>query len=218
MDLTVLHDDSHLLIVDKPPGLLSVPGRGPEKADCVVSRAASRFPGIREVHRLDQSTSGILMLAKTAEAHRRLSKDFADRRVTKVYLAIAAAMPRDTGLPGLRFETDPGRITLYQHLDTGNRPMQMAVPGPPGRKAVTEWTILERRDGRVVLELRPLTGRTHQLRLALAACGAPILGDRLYSPVEIRDMAGRLMLHASILSFTHPGTGESTEIVSAPVF
>ena len=218
MDLRVLHDDPHILIVNKPPELLSVPGRGGDRADCVVARAASRYPGIREVHRLDQSTSGILMLAKTPEAHRRLSMDFAARHVLKVYQALVARIPRDTGVPGLLFEKDAGRISLFQHLDVARRPRQMAVPGPPGRKAITDWSILERQDGVVRLELRPLTGRTHQLRLALAVCDAPVLGDRLYATGKIRDAAGRLMLHATFLSFSHPETGETMEISCRPEF
>ncbi len=208
MDLTVLYEDKHLLVVNKPAGLLSVPGRGPDKADCFRSRSEKFFPGIREVHRLDQATSGLLVLAKTAEAHRRLSAAFSERKVRKAYRAVVAALPSDPGLPGLAFSsTDDGlggEIRLFQHLDVENRPRQVVVSGPPGKEAGTHWRRLEDFSGNHLVELLPQTGRTHQLRLGMAACGAPILGDSLYAPEGIKKLTDRLMLQAVRLVFDHP--------------
>jgi len=224
----ILYKDEYLIAVNKPPGLLSVPGRGPDKSDCAVSRAASEFGWIREVHRLDQATSGILLLARTPEVHRNLSAAFAARKVVKKYIALTAALPADPQVEGIDFETgihEPhsGRITLYQRLDPENRPHQI-VDSQRGKKAVTDWLYLpdsteavsgEKSSPRVKrfrLELKPLTGRTHQLRLALSSCGAAIPGDSLYASREIMNSSSRLLLHAAELSFIHPVSGLAIEI------
>jgi len=220
----VLYEDKNLIAVNKPPGLLSVPGRGPDKSDCAVSRAALEFGWIREVHRLDQATSGILLLARTPEAHRKLSASFASREVEKKYIALTAALPADPQLEGVDFETgvperDSGRITLYQRLDPENRPHQIIDP-EKGKEAVTGWMYLpdsgsaDEKPARKLfrMELVPLTGRTHQLRLALSICGAAIPGDSLYADEEIRISSSRLLLHAAELRFTHPVSGLTVEI------
>lgn len=217
-DLTVLFEDDFLIAVDKPSGLLSVPGRGPEKADCVVSRVAEKIGWVREVHRLDQATSGILLLARNPEAHRYLSSAFASREVEKTYIAATLSMPEDPALKGVLWEK--GRITVFQRLDTENRPHQI-LDFLQGRESVTEWSLLGMFGGEPELhhlELRPLTGRTHQLRLALSLCGAPIPGDTLYAPPEIRDASPRLLLHAEGLGFPHPDGHRFIELRSQMPF
>ncbi len=213
-DLPVLYEDFSLLVVDKPSGLLSVPGRGPEKADCVVSRAAVDYGWIREAHRLDQATSGILLLARNPEAHSFLSMAFASRDIEKSYVALTRSIPVHRSREGVVCETDDtgksGRITLFQRLDTDNRPHQIVDP-VLGKQAITKWRLMGDDDmsSRIKrLELVPITGRTHQLRLALSSCAASILGDSLYAPPELRDAAPRLMLHAATLRFPEPdGSG-----------
>ncbi len=209
-DLPVLYEDLSLLVVDKPSGLLSVPGRGPEKADCAVSRAAVYYGWIREVHRLDQATSGILLLARNPEAHRFLSAAFASRDIEKSYVALTRSIPGHHSREAVVCETDDtgksGRITLFQRLDPGNRPHQIVDP-VLGKQAITNWRFIgdDGSNSRIKrLELVPTTGRTHQLRLALSSCAAPILGDSLYAPPELRDSAPRLMLHATSLLFPKP--------------
>lgn len=218
MDLTVLFEDASLVAVDKPPGLLSVPGRGPEKADCVVSRAAQKYGWIREVHRLDQATSGIMLLARTPEVHRSLSAAFASRKVEKIYAAATLSLPEDPEIKGVLWEK--GRITVFQRLDVENRPHQ--IPDPlQGKESLTEWRLLESAAGEQDLhhiELRPLTGRTHQLRLALSLCGAPIPGDTLYAPAGIVEKSPRLLLHAERLCFVHPESEALVEIHSPVPF
>ena len=223
MDLRVLHEAAGFLVVDKPAGLLSVPGRGPDKSDCAVSRAAAKFGWVRETHRLDQATSGILLLARNPEVHRFLSAAFAERRVGKSYAALLPSFPADMDRPGL-YSRD-GRIVLFQRLDPENRPRQI-VDAMRGKEAITLWRGVDgasrfTTDSKVAslrVELIPLTGRTHQLRLALSSCGAPVYGDRLYAPPEIRDAAPRLMLHAQSIRFPHPDGGEDVEVSSIPEF
>jgi tRNA pseudouridine32 synthase/23S rRNA pseudouridine746 synthase len=214
--LDILYKDEDIAAVNKPPGLLSVPGRGADKADCAVSRAAAELGWIREVHRLDQATSGVLLLARNPVAHRRLCAAFAAREVVKTYLAAVPALPADPLVEGVVFsagrEVGTGQLTLRQRKDFDRPPGQL-VDSVNGREAITLW-----RGGRNffgldlevpgykvhVLELTPLTGRTHQLRLAMATCGAPICGDGLYGPPEVAFTAPRLMLFAVSLEFEHP--------------
>ena len=216
----ILYEDEFLLAVDKPSGMLSVPGRGPEKADCAVSRMSGTRGLVKEVHRLDQATSGILLLAKTPEAHRALSISFSDRVIEKTYIAVTVSIPSDPRREGVVFEPgNPGRIILYQRLDPENRPYQIIDP-EKGRKSVTQWRVItaDEQSGKYRLELGPLTGRTHQLRLALSTCGAAIPGDSLYASEELRDLSPRLLLHAAVLRFPHPETGRWVKIVSPVPF
>lgn len=188
----MLHADGALIAVDKPQGLLSVPGRGPGRADCLIARLALADPGLRPVHRLDRDTSGVMVLARSAPAQAALGRQFEERRVAKTYHALV------TGWPG----PDAGRIALPLAADWPNRPRQMV--SPTGRDACTDWRVLARRtDGTALLELSPLTGRSHQLRVHLAALGHPILGDPLYGGAAAR----RMMLHATRLRLHHPETG-----------
>lgn len=225
MELEILHEDEDCLAVNKPAGLLSVPGRGPDKADCVVARAAERLGWIRECHRLDQATSGVMLLAKNPKAHRRYSQIFAAREAEKRYLAVTALVPEDPRIFGVIFSNDT--IVLRQRLDPDHRPMQV-VDVELGKDAVTYWksltvfTISEDRADTIrpavyrLLELRPLTGRTHQLRLALSVCGAPILGDCLYAPEDIQGAASRLMLHAESLRLPRTNSSGGNLEITCP--
>lgn len=206
-EVRVLYRDPHLLAVAKPSGLLSVPGRGPEKQDCVFARLKHADPGVLIVHRLDQGTSGVLIFARDAEALRRLSWLFESRQVGKQYVALIRGRPAD----------DFGTIDLPLCTDWERRPRQI-VDHVSGKPAVTRYSLVEHdattNIGRV--KLAPQTGRTHQLRVHLASLGTPIVGDPLYGTEEER-LAGlhspppadapRLMLHAEELSLVHPFTG-----------
>jgi len=214
--LEVLYEDDSFIAVNKPPGLLSVPGRGPEKADCAVARAAEMYGWIREVHRLDQATSGILILARTPEDHRIISASFAAREIEKTYIALTLSLPENPHKEGVIFQGGfPGCITLFQRLDPDNRPYQI-LDQQKGKEAVTRWRQISSslKDNFYRLELKPLTGRTHQLRLALSVCRAAIPGDSLYASEEIRNTASRLLLHASNLRFFHPRGSGIVEINS----
>lgn len=194
--LRLLHVDEHVLVAAKPPGLLSVPGRGEAKADCLEARLQDMFPGTRAVHRLDMETSGLMVLARTREAHRQLSADFASRRVAKTYLARVAG----------RVEAMQGEIDLPIIADWPNRPRQK-VDHVAGKPSLTRFERLSASPDETRLKLVPVTGRTHQLRVHLAAIGHPILGDSLYAPPPVRQVAARLMLHAWSLAFIHPAKG-----------
>ncbi len=195
--LVLLHHDPRFIVLNKPSGLLSVPGIGPEKADCLVARAAREHPGARIVHRLDRDTSGVIVLALDAEAHRNLSIQFQDRHVRKLYEALVVGAPAAHG----------GVIDLPMRKDMINPPLQV-IDHEQGRKAVTHWRVTAREHDHTRILLKPITGRSHQLRLHLKTLGHPILGDDLYAPPEVVAMAPRLCLHARRLVFTHPATGE----------
>ena len=197
--MRILLHDRHLVVVDKPAGLLSVPGIGPEKADCLVARLQATAPGARIVHRLDFDTSGVIVLALDADTHRELSRQFQDREVRKRYVAVVAG----------HVVGDSGEIDLPLRKEAMGSARQMVHP-TEGKPSVTRWRVLERLENplRTRLSLKPLTGRSHQLRVHCLAIGHPILGDPLYAPPEWRDAAPRLMLHAEMLEFTHPATGE----------
>lgn len=194
----LLHADNRLLVFIKPPGLLSVPGIGPDKVDCLVSRAESSFPGARIVHRLDRDTSGVIVLARDAETHRELSRQFHDREVDKQYEAIV----------GGRLAIDEGVIDAALRKDVDNPPRQI-IDDAQGRSATTGFRVLERLEDRTRLELTPVTGRSHQLRVHMTSIGHPILGDDLYAPPELLALSQRLLLHATLLTITHPGTGDA---------
>ena len=208
--LDILHSDETLVVVNKPSGLLSVPGKGEENQDCVVSRVRVLFPDCIEqpsVHRLDQDTSGILVLALTAAAHRNLSVQFMDRLVGKRYVAL---------IDGVLTE-DSGQIELPLRLDPDDRPRQVVDP-VNGKRAVTRWRKLAVEGGCTRVEFLLLTGRTHQLRVHSAhekGLGFPIVGDRLYGTGT---GPGQLKLHASCLRFRHPATRAPLEFVSEPPF
>ena len=207
--MRILHHDRHLVVVDKPAGLLSVPGIGPEKADCLVARLQAEAPGARIVHRLDFDTSGVIVLALDADIHRELSRQFQDREVRKRYVAIVAG----------RVAGDSGEIDLPLRKEALGSARQIVHP-TGGKPSVTRWTVVERLADppRTRLALEPLTGRSHQLRVHCLALGHPILGDPLYGTPESQAAAPRLMLHAEWLEFTHPATGEPLGIGSPAPF
>lgn len=203
--LSVIFSDASLIVVDKPSGLLSVPGRGADKADCLVSRAQKVFPDALAVHRLDMDTSGLLLLARGEEMHRQLSKQFRERHIDKGYIAVLAGLLAD----------DAGQVDLPLICDWPNRPRQK-VDFEIGKPSLTHFHVLSRdpvcQTTRV--ELTPVTGRSHQLRVHMASLGHPIIGDELYGT----ETPGRLMLHAMDLAFTHPVSGVPLQFHCPPPF
>ena len=187
--LRLLHADAHLLVLDKPSGLLTVPAKPPGPADCLEARLRATFPDAVLVHRLDRDTSGVIAFARTRLAQRHLGWQFEGRQVAKTYLA------RVTG----RVAGEAGRIDLPLACDWPTRPRQMVTP--LGKPAVTDWQVIAREPDATRLRLRPLTGRSHQLRVHLAALGHPIIGDPFYGDPASAD---RLQLHAESLGFRHP--------------
>lgn len=223
LGLEIIYRDSSIVVVNKQSGLLSIPGRTEDKKDCITSRLKKIFPECIEqpaVHRLDMETSGLMVLALTKDAHRKLSMDFEAGKVKKEYEALI------DGILAKKQIAAEGCMELYFRLDVENRPHQI-WDSENGKKSITEWKILnvesfttllgERRN---VTRVRfiPHTGRTHQLRLASAdshGFGMPIMGDSLYGPnPEKATKESRLLLHAAYLSFTHPETGETMNFKS----
>lgn len=192
--LPLLHADERLIVVNKPSGLLSVPGRGPDKQDCASARVQQQFADALIVHRLDQATSGLLLLARGAAAQRDLSQAFATRRVDKRYVAVV------TGT----LAQDELEIDLPLLADWPNRPRQR-VDHALGKRSQTLLRVLERGPDYTRVELSPLTGRTHQLRVHLMAIGHAILGDTLYAGPVDAERAPRLLLHASELLLQDSG-------------
>ncbi len=185
--------DDHLLIVNKPAGLLSVPGRGEDKQDCLSARIQQLFPDALVVHRLDMATSGLMVFARGEAMQRELSQMFREREVTKRYVALVAGV----------LEHEVGEIDLPLIVDWPNRP-KSKVDHESGKPSLTRYRLLGIEDGDSRVELEPITGRTHQLRLHLASIGHPIIGDTLYDGRS----AERLMLHATRLAFDHPITAK----------
>jgi tRNA pseudouridine32 synthase / 23S rRNA pseudouridine746 synthase len=202
----LIYKDDALLVLDKPSGLLAVPGRGAEKQDCLSARVQADFPGALIVHRLDQATSGLIVMALDARAQRDLGKAFADRLVHKRYAAVVHGSPA----------ADEGAIDLPILADWDRRPLR--IIDPAGQPSLTRWRVLERLPGTARLELEPVTGRSHQLRVHLQATGHPILGDTLYAPPDVQALAPRLLLHAEGLELPHPSTGRRLRFESAAPF
>ena len=214
MGLEILYRDKDIVVINKPSGLLSVPGKGEEKQDCAEARVRNLFPDAPKqcaVHRLDMETSGILILALNAESHRILNEEFAAGLVRKKYIAL---------LDGILYGKPEGRTELPFRLDTENRPHQIydAVNGKIG---ITEWKKIGVEKRLTRIEFSPLTGRTHQLRLAascpaeLGGLGIPIKGDSLYGLCKEGE---RLMLHAAEIDFFHPISGEKIHLTCRPDF
>ncbi|HUD35028.1 MAG TPA: RluA family pseudouridine synthase [Variovorax sp.] len=208
------HEDAHLLVLEKPAGLLCVPGRGVDKQDCLSARALVRWPGARIVHRLDMATSGLVLMARDAATQRALGDAFADREVDKHYEAIVDGVPVATAPDAAGWSTIDAPIAP----DWPRRPLR--VIDAAGKPSLTRWRVLEawpeRRASRLLL--KPLTGRTHQLRVHLASIGHPILGDALYGDAVVRGRSPRLLLHASVLALRHPATGEALRFKSPAPF
>ncbi len=203
--LTVLHADESIVVIDKPAGLLAVPGRGEAGRDNAAARAQQRFEDALTVHRLDMATSGLMLLARGAAMQRLLSAAFAERRVHKRYIAVVLGM-----LSG-----DAGEIDAPLAADWPNRPRQQ-VDVARGKPSLTRWRVLARDEATTRLELEPVTGRSHQLRVHLQLIGHPICGDALYGPPPMA--SARLLLHASELAFVHPCTDEACRFASPPPF
>lgn len=218
-----LFADDDLIVLAKPSGLLCVPGRGPGKQDCLSARAAQHWPGACVVHRLDQATSGLVVMALHAGAQRALGNAFAARQVHKRYVAVVDA---GHGLPGAGPDAPWQEIDLPIAADWERRPLRV-VDAALGKPSLTRWRAAPPESGaplpaapggglRVLLE--PVTGRTHQLRVHMAAIGHPILGDALYAPAAVQARAPRLLLHAAHLAFAHPRTGAPLQFDSPPPF
>ena len=211
-DVHLLHQDADLLVLDKPAGLLCVPGRGPDKSDCLSQRAQQHWPGALIVHRLDQATSGLVLMARNPQTQRALSAAFAERRVHKRYQAVVqGALQSDLGA-----QDGAGWVTIDLPIaaDWERRPLRV-IDTEHGKPSQTQWRALSAGANSTRLELAPLTGRTHQLRVHLAALGHPILGDALYGDPAT---APRLLLHATRLALDHPRTGERLQFFSPPDF
>ena len=208
------HEDAHLLVLEKPAGLLCVPGRGIDKQDCLSERALARWPDARVVHRLDMATSGLVLMARDAATQRALGDAFAERAVDKHYEAIVDGVPVATAPDADGWSEIDAPIAP----DWPRRPMQRI--DDTGKPSLTRWRVLEAWPQRHAsrLLLRPLTGRTHQLRVHLASIGHPILGDALYGDAAVRGRSPRLLLHASLLALRHPATGEALRFESPVPF
>jgi tRNA pseudouridine32 synthase/23S rRNA pseudouridine746 synthase len=189
--LEIVSQDDDILVLNKPSGLLSVPGK--EHADCLQARVQRVFPTATVVHRLDMATSGLMVMALNKPAHRHISKQFELRETAKTYQAIVFN----------RVQQESGEINLPLICDWPNRPKQM-VDHEQGKKALTHWRVLERNTHSTRLELKPVTGRSHQLRVHMLSMQHPILGDSLYAHDQALAMSNRLNLHAMFLSFRHP--------------
>lgn len=194
--LVVLHHDHELLLVDKPSGLLSVPGKGEHLADCLIERVLAVFPDALLVHRLDRDTSGVMVFAMTRHAQRHLNLQFEKRQVKKTYVA------RVFG----RIEERQGTVDLPLIVDWPNRPLQH-VDHENGKPSVTDWKVVKYEDHATRVRLFPQTGRSHQLRVHMLEIGHPILGDPFYATGDALD-APRLMLHAESLRLSHPDGGK----------
>jgi len=216
--LQVIFADDTLLVLDKPSGLLAVPGRGPDKQDCLSARVQAQWPDALIVHRLDMATSGVVVMARGLDAQRALSNAFEKRRVHKRYVAVVAGEPAEH-LTGDGWHT----IDLPLTVDWLNRPRSI-VSTLLGKPSVTRWrrsasqTPALRTGLATRLELEPVTGRTHQLRVHLQAIGHPIVGDPLYATPAQQAMAPRLLLHATELRLDHPVTGQSMTFTSVCPF
>lgn len=195
--LDILHHDEDIIMLNKPSGLLSNPGRNPEHYDSVYSRVLRDYPEAHIVHRLDMSTSGLIMLAVNKDAERHLHAQFRERATKKVYYA------RIWGHP----DQDTGTVDLPLICDWPNRPKQK-VCYEDGKPSVTHYEVVAREALTTLVRLHPITGRSHQLRVHMQALGHPIIGDEFYANDEANAIADRLHLHAAEIAFTHPGTKE----------
>jgi len=196
-DIVILYEDSDLLLVRKPDLLLSIPGRHPLNKDCLITRLQQTYPTASIVHRLDLDTSGIMVIPLNKPTHAHISRQFQQRLVKKSYHAIVFGV----------VVPDSGEVDLPIACDWDNRPRQM-ICHERGKSALTRFEVLLREPDRTRLLLKPVTGRSHQLRIHMRELGHPILGCDMYAHDQALGMAQRLLLHASSLEFEHPGTGK----------
>jgi tRNA pseudouridine32 synthase/23S rRNA pseudouridine746 synthase len=196
-EIAILHQDKDLLLVRKPDLLLSIPGRHPLNKDCLITRLQQHYPTASIVHRLDLDTSGIMVIPLNKPTHAHISRQFQQREVKKSYHAVVFGV----------VEEDEGEVALPIAVDWENRPRQK-ICHERGKSALTRFKVLKREQDRTRVLLKPVTGRSHQLRIHMRELGHPILGCDMYAHEKALGMAERLMLHASTLEFQHPSTGE----------
>jgi tRNA pseudouridine32 synthase/23S rRNA pseudouridine746 synthase len=208
-EFSLIHVKHELLVVNKPSGLLSVPGRGEDKQDCLIKRLQTQYPDALIVHRLDCDTSGLLVMARGKEMHRRLSILFQNRQVEKRYVAVVEG----------KLAQDSGQVNLPLIVDWPNRPLHK-VDFESGKPSLTDYRVLsyDAAGHCSRIELTPQTGRTHQLRVHMQALGHPILGDSLYADSATKAKSDRPLLHAEYLSFPHPASGERLVFTCAASF
>jgi tRNA pseudouridine32 synthase / 23S rRNA pseudouridine746 synthase len=207
MSIPVLYEDDCLLVVNKPTNLLCVPGRGPDKQDCVIHRLQNNYPDALVVHRLDMDTSGVMLFARTAEAQRELNRQFEARETGKKYIALVTGeLPELTGLVDA-----PMRKDMEQRL-----PPRHIIDWEQGKAASTRWHVLDFNGEWSRVRLFPETGRSHQLRVHMKYLDCPIVGDPIYGAGK--NQASRLMLHAETIQFMHPSTGESLLFMASVPF
>ena len=208
--LDTVYADPHLLVFNKPSGLLSVPGKGADKQDCLSTRIQQHYPDALIVHRLDMATSGLMLMARGPGMQTALSKLFETRAIHKRYVAVV-----------------DGRMTVSENWQLIDLPIALDWPNRPlriihtdGKPSQTRWRALhyDADQNTTRVELEPITGRSHQLRVHLKALGHPMLGDALYAPADVKAMATRLLLHACELQCLHPASGENMIFSSAPPF
>ncbi len=205
MSIKIIYKDEHFLAISKPQGLLSVPGLGPDKQDCMISRLLELEPEAKVVHRLDCYTSGIMLFAIGIEMQRALNRIFHDRKIDKQYISVVRQW----------FDEDEGVIKFPMRCDIDDRPRQI-VDYEHGKSAVTYWQVIARNAESVRLLLKPETGRTHQLRVHCKAMGYPIIGDGLYGDDEVEQP--RMLLHADNLLFEHPVTKKKMHLFDSCEF
>ena len=204
--LVILHDDHEVVLVDKPSGLLSVPGKGEHLADCLMARVKAVFPTALLIHRLDRDTSGVMIFGLTPHAQRHLGLQFEKRQTKKTYIArVAGEMTQKTGT-----------VDLPICVDWENRPRQK-ICHEAGRAAQTDWRVQSFDGTSTRVRLMPLTGRSHQLRVHMLSLGHPILGDPFYATGEALDHP-RMMLHSETFQFRHPDGGQGTRITAKAPF
>lgn len=197
--IVTLYKDNDIVVVNKQSGLLSVPGKSPQHKDSIVTRLLQNSDFVESVHRLDMATSGVMVIALTKAAERELKRQFRERETKKCYIAhVFGHPPRELG-----------SIDLPIICDWPNRPKQK-ICYENGKQALTNYRVIRRLPNNTsVMELIPITGRSHQLRLHMQALGYPILGDKFYAPPDIKNLANRLLLHAQSLTITHPTKGNT---------
>lgn len=201
--LDILYEDEHLLAVNKPPWVLSVPGRGPDKQDSMATRCQQYCGEIHVVHRLDCATSGVMIFAKTKPIEKALHQQFRERDTQKEYIAVGAGEAC----------LSQGQVQLPLITDWPNRPKQK-VDLENGKHSVTEFFLLEQKNGLARMRLHPITGRSHQLRVHMKYLGLPIVGDRLYAPEHVVNLNDRMLLHAQRLELQHPATHSSLKLLA----
>ena len=203
----ILYEDDDLLAVSKPAGLLSVPGRHPANRDSLISRIQQQYADALIVHRLDMATSGLMLIARNKDSHRRLSQQFERRQISKQYHAVVSGCVAPA----------QGIIDLPLACDWPRRPRQH-INFEHGKSAQTLYECLRRSDSHSTLLLSPITGRSHQLRVHCASIGHPILGCEFYAHEQARQASARLLLHASALNLHHPSTGKAIQFTCSPPF